>query len=195
MSEEQVMKLSRKTATRYREAATILHGKPTLLGIRNILGHGEYNKYDKQMISKILVAMDGSESSLRAYEYASFLAKRCDAALIIVNICDIFEKITGEIKRELGDIAKKIEAEGGTGISIQLLEDYKSQAKDSGIKDVKTIRREGNAAAEILYIADEENVDTIVIGSKGVKSVKEFLLGGVSHKVIHHGKCPVTVIR
>ncbi len=61
------------------------------------------------MISKILVAMDGSESSLRAYEYASFLAKRCDAALIIVNICDIFEKITGEIKRELGDIARKID--------------------------------------------------------------------------------------
>ncbi len=36
MPEEQVMKLSRKTATRYREAATILHGKPTLLGIQQI---------------------------------------------------------------------------------------------------------------------------------------------------------------
>ncbi|MGB7637077.1 MAG: universal stress protein [Nitrososphaeraceae archaeon] len=92
-------------------------------------------------------------------------------------------------------MAKKIEAEGGTGISIQLLKDCKSQAKDSGIKDVKTIRREGNAAAEILHIADEENVDTIVIGSEGIKSVKEFLLGGVSDKVIHHRNCPVTVIR
>jgi nucleotide-binding universal stress UspA family protein len=38
------------------------------------------------MISKILVAMDGSESSLDAYQYASFLAKQCDAALLIVNI-------------------------------------------------------------------------------------------------------------
>lgn len=147
------------------------------------------------MISRILIAMDGSESSLRAYEYASFLANRCDADLIIVNICDVFEKITGKIKQELGDIAKKIEAEGGTGISIQLLEDYKSQAKRSGIKDVKIIRREGNAAAEILHIADEENVNGIIIGSKGVKSVKEFLLGGVSDKVIHYAKCPVTVIR
>ena len=45
------------------------------------------------MISKILVAMDGSESSLRAYEYASFLAKQCDAALLIVNIFDAFERI------------------------------------------------------------------------------------------------------
>ena len=36
------------------------------------------------MISKILVAIDGSESSLRAYEYASFLAYQIDADMIIV---------------------------------------------------------------------------------------------------------------
>ena len=132
------------------------------------------------MISKILVAMDGSESSLRAYQYASFLAKQCNAALVIVNICDAFERITDKIKRELGDIAKKIEAEGGTGITMQLLDDYKSQAKESGIKDVKTIRREGNAAREILRIADGERIDTIVIGSRGLSSAaREFLLGGV----------------
>jgi nucleotide-binding universal stress UspA family protein len=44
-------------------------------------------------------------------------------------------------------------------------------------------------------VADEENVDTIVIGSKGIKSVKEFLLGGVSDKVVRHAKCAVTVVR
>jgi nucleotide-binding universal stress UspA family protein len=147
------------------------------------------------MISKILVAMDGSESSLKAYEYASFLAKQCDAALLIVNIFDTFERISKKIKQELGEVAKQIEAEGGTAVTLQILDDYKSQAKDFGIKDVKTVRREGNAAAEILLIADEEKVDTIVIGSTGVNTVKEFLLGGISHKVIHHAKCPVTVVR
>jgi nucleotide-binding universal stress UspA family protein len=147
------------------------------------------------MISKILVAMDGSESSLKAYEYASFLAKQCDAPLLIVNIFDTFERISSKIKQELGEIAKQIEAEGGTAVTLQILDDYKSQAKDFGIKDVKTVRREGNAAAEILLIVDEEKVDTIVIGSTGVNTVKEFLLGGVSHKVIHYAKCPVTVVR
>jgi nucleotide-binding universal stress UspA family protein len=146
------------------------------------------------MISKILIAMDGSETSLRAYQYASFLAKQCDAALLIVNIFDTFERISSKIKEEF-DIAKQIEVEGGTAVTIQLLDDYKSQAKDSGIKDVKTIRREGNAASQILLIANEEKVDTIVIGSTGINTVKEFLLGGVSHKVIHHAECPVTVVR
>jgi nucleotide-binding universal stress UspA family protein len=63
------------------------------------------------------------------------------------------------------------------------------------IKDVKTLRRERNAATEILHIADEENANTIVIGSTGINTFKEFLLGGVSHKVIHHAKCPVTIAR
>ena len=139
--------------------------------------------------------MDGSESSLRAYEYAFFLAKQCDAALLIVNIFDAFERISSKIKQELGEVAKQIEAEGGTAITLQMLDDYKSQAKDSGIKDVKTLIRQGNAAAEILHIADEEKADTIVIGSTGINTLKEFLLGGVSHKVIHHAKCPVTIVR
>jgi len=147
------------------------------------------------MISKILVAMDGSETSLRAYEYASFLAKQCNAALLIVNIFDAFERISSKIKQDLGEVAKQIEAEGGTAITLQMLDDYKSQAKDSGIKDVKTLIRQGNAAAEILHIADEEKADTIVIGSTGINTLKEFLLGGVSHKMIHHAKCPVTIVR
>jgi nucleotide-binding universal stress UspA family protein len=147
------------------------------------------------MISKILVAMDGSETSLRAYEYASFLAKQCNAALLIVNIFDAFERISSKIKQDLGEVAKQIEAEGGTAITLQMLDDYKSQAKDSGIKDVKTLIRQGNAAAEILHIADEEKADTIVIGSTGINTLKEFLLGGVSHKLIHHAKCPVTLVR
>jgi nucleotide-binding universal stress UspA family protein len=147
------------------------------------------------MISKILVAMDGSESSLKAYQYASFLAKQCNAMLLIVNIFDAFDKISSKIKQEFGDIARQIEAEGGTAVTVQILDDYKSHAKHYGIKDVKTVRREGNAAAEILHIADEEKVDAIVIGSTGIRSVKEFLLGGVSYKVVHHAKCPVTVVR
>ena len=49
---------------------------------------------------------------------------------------------------------------------------------------MKTVRRDGNAAEEIMHIADEEKVDAIVIGSTGTRSVKEFLLGGLSYKVV-----------
>ena len=45
------------------------------------------------MLSKILAAVDGSEASERAFEYASFLAEKCNTSLFLVNIADIFERV------------------------------------------------------------------------------------------------------
>ena len=48
---------------------------------------------------------------------------------------------------------------------------------------------------KILLIANKENVDTIVVGSRGFSASKDFLLGSVSYKVMHYAKCPVVVVR
>jgi nucleotide-binding universal stress UspA family protein len=144
------------------------------------------------MISKILAALDGSEPSKGAFEYASFLAKKCDASLLLVNIADVFERL-GSSSKKLEEIAKKIEE--GEIDGKAMLKRFESQAKEYGIKDVSTIKQRGNVAEEILKIADKEKVDMIILGSRGMSTAKEFLLGGVSHKVVHHAKCPVTVIR
>ena len=60
------------------------------------------------VLSKILVAVDGSETSKRAFEYASFLAEKCNTTLLIVNIPDIFERV-GSSSKKLEEIAKTIE--------------------------------------------------------------------------------------
>jgi len=144
------------------------------------------------MLSKILVAVDGSETSKRAFEYASFLAEKCNTSLLIVNIPDIFERV-GSSSKKLQEIAKKIE-KGEIG-NKAMLKKFESQAKEYGIKDVYTIKQRGNVAEEILKIADKEKVDMIVLGSRGLSTAKVFLLGSVSHKVVQHAKCPVTVVR
>jgi Universal stress protein family len=48
---------------------------------------------------------------------------------------------------------------------------------------------------KILRIVDKQKVDTIVIGSRGVKASKEFLVGSASYKVTHYAKCPVVIVR
>ena len=143
-------------------------------------------------VSKILAAVDGSEPSKRAFEHALFLAKECNASLLLVNVADIFER-AGSGSKKLEEIAKKIEE--GEIDNKTMLRRFESQAKEYGIRDVNTIKQRGNAAEEILKIADEEKVDLIVLGSRGLSTAKEFLLGGVSHKVVHHAKCPVTIVR
>jgi len=76
-----------------------------------------------------------------------------------------------------------------------MLKKFESQAKDYGIKDVRTIKQRGNVAEEILKVADKWKVDMIILGSRGLSTAKVFLLGSVSHKVIQHAQCPVTVVR
>jgi nucleotide-binding universal stress UspA family protein len=57
------------------------------------------------------------------------------------------------------------------------------------------VEAKGNdAAEEILQTANKENVDTIVVGSRGIKETKG-LLGSVSYKVSHYAKCPVIIVR
>ena len=95
--------------------------------------------------------------------------------------------------KKLEEIAKKIEK--GEIDNKAMLRKFELQLKEFGIKDVRTIKQRGNVAEEILKIADKEKVDMIVLGSRGLSTAKELLLGGVSHKVVHHAKCPVTVVR
>lgn len=53
----------------------------------------------------------------------------------------------------------------------------------------------GDPADMILRESVEGSFDLIVIGSRGLGSVKEFILGSVSYKVVSHSKIPVLVVK
>ena len=52
-----------------------------------------------------------------------------------------------------------------------------------------------DVAEEVLRTADKENIDTIVVGSRGISEAKIFLLGSVSYKVSHYARHPVVIVR
>ena len=56
---------------------------------------------DMQMISKILVAVDGSSYAEKAFEYASYLAKKCGSGLLIVHVHEEFVGVGHSILKEL----------------------------------------------------------------------------------------------
>jgi nucleotide-binding universal stress UspA family protein len=60
---------------------------------------------------------------------------------------------------------------------------------------VKKIVVEGHAVEEIVRVANQENIDLIVIGARGVSHMREMLLGSVTDGVMHHVRCPVLVIK
>lgn len=137
------------------------------------------------MISKILVAVDGSRNADKAFEYASDLAKKVGASLLILHV---FE--------ELANIGYSIDEEIERN-NREMLQKYQSRAKKELTKTfVDVLEAKGNdVAEEILQTADKENIDTIVVGSRGIREAKEFLLGSVSYKVSHYAKRPVIIVR
>jgi nucleotide-binding universal stress UspA family protein len=76
-----------------------------------------------------------------------------------------------------------------------MLHKYKGRAQSLDIRTASTIRSVGNAAEEILKIANGKDIDTLVIGSKGKFGTSKDMLGGTSYKLIHYSKCTVTVVK
>ncbi|HEY7108409.1 MAG TPA: universal stress protein [Nitrososphaeraceae archaeon] len=137
------------------------------------------------MLSKILVGIDGSEYSNKAFEYAISLSSRCKSDLLIVNVLEEYGNVGYSISKELEQQSK------------ELLETYRRRAEKSNLSSsLSTIQLRGiSAAGQILGLADSKGVDTIVIGSRGPHEVKEFLLGSTTYKIVHNAKCTVVIAK
>lgn len=140
-------------------------------------------------IKKILVAVDMSEHSKKALDYASLLSERCSAELVIANVFDAFERVSSS-KEKLEKIAETLQKDGW-----EKLESYADEAKAHGVKNVRIERIEGDAAERILDLSKREKPDMIVLGSRGRGTFKKLLLGSVSNKVMHHAGHPVLIVR
>jgi len=132
----------------------------------------------KTQISKILVAIDGSESAEKALEHVVQLAKKHKAKVTLLNV--------GESK--LFDFKPKVVKEVGE----RVLSDAASKVK--GLK-LNTQLEFGNPAETIIEVAEKGNYDLIAVGNRGLNSVKRFFLGSVSDDVSHHAKCSVLIVR
>ncbi len=53
----------------------------------------------------------------------------------------------------------------------------------------------GNPSQEIIKYVKDHSIDQLVIGSRGLNTFQEMVLGSVSHKVVKHAKCPVTIVK
>ena len=136
------------------------------------------------MISNILVAVDGSKNADKAFEYACDLAKKAGASLLILHVSE-----------ELGTVGYSINKELERD-NREMLQKYQSRAKKAVNTHVDVTEAKANdVSEEILRTADKENIDTIVVGSRGISEAKIFLLGSVSYKVSHYARRPVVIVR
>ena len=145
------------------------------------------------MIKRILAPVDGSEHSKKALELACDLAGKYGARLYLLHV-------------SLTPAAKHTLVLGGSTITVdasreeivqaghKVMESAKKIAAEHGCKDPKTDIVGGPAAQCILEHARENDVDMIVMGSRGLSDLKGLLLGSVSHKVSHLAECTCVTV-
>ena len=145
------------------------------------------------MFKKILVPVDGSQTSWKALDTARSLAEKYDGRLLVITVMIPYG--SGSFLQMSLDqtlIDQNNAAMKKTGFATL---DMAKDKLGSYAGDVEYLEETGNPAELILDACKEKGCDTIVIGSRGLSGVEEFLLGSVSSKVSQYAKVPVVVVK
>lgn len=139
------------------------------------------------MYNHIVLAADGSENAVRAAKETIKIASLNKQCLVeIVYVAD-FEKARTEVLH--AGSTEVLELERRKKIqNVELL------LKESEISYKINILH-GIPGPEIVKFANDNHVDLLVIGSRGLNSLQEMVLGSVSHKVIKRVQCPALVVK
>ena len=159
-----------------------------------------YEKNVKAKFSKILVAIDGSDHAMKAAQYAIDLAKDNKAQLIALAVLDItkigyaasafiaspmhgldeLEEKRKEANQWLDKVGKLTASQKTNNNNTQ----FKSQIEESM-----------SVTGTIVDYAENQNIDLIVVGSRGRSGFKKLLLGSIASTVVTYATCPVLVIK
>ena len=147
------------------------------------------------MYKNILVAVDGSDASVRALETAIDLAKQFATKLHIVHVVREMQVPTNIGRLEDVEKLQRHRHETLTAVGDQIVTQAKRKAQTSGVSSVDSDIAAGDPASAIVKYADKNGVDLIVMGSRGLGQVESLLMGSVSRKVANTAKVACMVIR
>ena len=148
--------------------------------------------------SKILVAVDGSEQSLKAANHAMDIAKNFNSQIIALYVLDIsrpkhlsasfftaptyglreLEQEKKEAQELLDKLGKRVEQNYSNAT-------FRSEIIESSM----------SLGATIINFAESQNIDLIVMGTRGRSGLTKMLLGSVASKVVTYATCSVLVVK
>jgi nucleotide-binding universal stress UspA family protein len=135
-------------------------------------------------MNKILVGIDGSEGSEHALNKAMTLISEYGELILLAVVPSPSDKTFVD-----DEISKKLRKKADNMI--------KDLIEDIGVHDftVTGSVEVGDAAAKIIDIANNLNVDLIMLGSKGSSELEQYPLGSIANKVVQYAHKPVMIVR
>lgn len=138
------------------------------------------------MFKKLLVAFDGSEHAMRAFDMALAIADANGAEIVVLSVAQPAEPATMvETSAAIDSATEQFE---------QQFEELRKRAERRGMA-MRSKVAVGHVAEQIIRAATQEAVDIIVMGHRGKSLVQRWLLGSVSKRVISYAPCSVLIAR
>lgn len=144
---------------------------------------------------KVLIPVDGSDQSLRAIDAAAKIARASvdlQATLICVRTGALLEPLFANDYSMI--TLRKLDTEQENQ-QAAVLNDADSRAKAQNLITTEPVKAYGKVPQEIVRIAQERQMDLIVMGTRGLGALGGILLGSVAQKVLHDSPVPVLLVK
>ena len=153
------------------------------------------------MYRKILVALDGSDPSNNALEHAATIAKKFDAELILVAVVqrmmipifpdEGFGAVPLSAAKDMAQYQDKMRV-----LYQNVLKEAEEKVKEEypGVK-TESILKEGRPSATLVEQAEKDDVDIIVMGSRGIGGYTGWILGSTSRRVVDSCTKPILIVK
>ncbi|MFS0725594.1 universal stress protein [Paenibacillus sp. 1P07SE] len=139
------------------------------------------------MYPRILLAADGSENAVRAAREAAKIASLTPETVVeILYVADM-----DKAKKEVLHAQSQDELDYKRRQKlVPIVNEFASKNVTNKIKIIT-----GDPGPAIVEYANKEKVDLVILGSRGLNALQEFVLGSVSHKVVKRAQCPVMIVK
>ena len=140
---------------------------------------------------KILIPIDGSKISQKAVLTAKEIGEKFNAKLIILTVIPE----TSIIEQYPSNFPYTLEIEKANTERAEFVLSDVEKALSDYPNEVQTIYTSGNPSQQITKFAEENDVDLIVMGNRGLGAFSRTLLGSVSNKVLNHSNVSVLIVK
>ena len=139
---------------------------------------------------KILIPVDGSAASLEAVRQALRMVQDgLRASLVLANVQEpatLYEMLLAHDP----EVIDKVSAEAG----LNLLEPARALVREAGVAHEIEVAA-GDPAHTLIDILENFGCDMVVMGARGLGTLRSAMLGSVSHEVLHAAQLPVLIVK